>query len=60
VQAKITPLHKEIVAAYGAVGVKAAIEELGYAGGIPRPPLRPLGRKERQGVARVMQEAGLT
>ena len=60
VQAKITPLHKEIVAAYGAVGVKAAIEELGYIGGAPRPPLRPLGSKERQAVARLMQEAGLT
>ena len=60
VQAKITPIHKEIVAAHGAVGVKAAVEELGYAGGAPRPPLRPLGKKERQAVARVMQEAGLT
>jgi 4-hydroxy-2-oxoglutarate aldolase len=60
VQARITPLHKEIVAAHGAVGVKAAIEELGYVGGAPRPPLRPLGAKDRQAVARVMQEAGLT
>jgi 4-hydroxy-2-oxoglutarate aldolase len=60
VQARITPLHKEIVAAYGAVGVKAAIEELGYTGGAPRPPLRALGTRERQAVARLMQEAGLT
>jgi 4-hydroxy-2-oxoglutarate aldolase len=60
IQAKITPLHKEIVAAHGAVGLKAAIEEIGYVGGAPRPPLRPLPKKERQAVARVMQEAGLT
>jgi 4-hydroxy-2-oxoglutarate aldolase len=60
VQAKITPIHKEIVAAFGAVGVKAALDELGYAGGPPRPPLRPLPAKDRQLVARVMQEAGLT
>ncbi len=59
-QAKITPVHKEIVAAFGGVGVKAAIEQLGYVGGAPRPPLRPLGLKDRQLVARVMQEAGLT
>jgi 4-hydroxy-2-oxoglutarate aldolase len=60
IQARITPLHKEIVAAYGAVGVKVATEMLGYVGGSPRPPLRPLGAKEQQAVARVMQEAGLT
>lgn len=60
IQAKITPVHKEIVAAFGAVGIKAAVEEIGYVGGAPRPPLRPLGKKERQSVARVMQEAGLT
>lgn len=59
-QARMTPVHKEIVAAYGAVGVKAALELLGYTGGPPRPPLRSLGTKERQNVARVMQEAGLT
>ncbi len=59
-QAKIIPVHKEIVAAFGGIGVKAAIEQLGYFGGDPRPPLRPLNAKERQLVARVMQEAGLT
>jgi hypothetical protein len=35
------------------------VEQLGYVGGAPRPPLRPLGTKDRQLVARVMQEAGL-
>jgi 4-hydroxy-2-oxoglutarate aldolase len=60
VQARLTPVHKEIVATYGAIGVKAASEALGYVGGAPRPPLRPLGKKELQAVARVMQEAGLT
>jgi len=58
-QNRLTPLHKEIVAAFGAVGLKAALERIGYAGGPPRAPLRPLGEKDRQAVARVMQEAGL-
>jgi 4-hydroxy-2-oxoglutarate aldolase len=59
IQGRITPLHKEIVAAYGGVGVKAALDRLGYKGGRPRRPLEPLGEKERHAVARVMQEAGL-
>lgn len=58
-QGVLTPLHKEIVAAYGAVGVKAALDLLGWSGGAPRLPLRPLGERERQQVARVMQEAGI-
>jgi 4-hydroxy-2-oxoglutarate aldolase len=59
VQSRLTPLHRDIVAAHGAVGCKAALDELGWAGGSPREPLRPLTERERQQVARVMQEAGL-
>jgi 4-hydroxy-2-oxoglutarate aldolase len=59
IQSRLTPLHKEIVAAYGAVGVKAALDLLGWAGGAPRAPLRALGEKDRRQVARVMQETGI-
>lgn len=59
VQGQLTPLHKEIVAAHGAVGCKAALDLMGWAGGAPRPPLRPLGERERQQVARVMQEGNV-
>ncbi|HSJ13653.1 MAG TPA: dihydrodipicolinate synthase family protein [Longimicrobiales bacterium] len=59
VQNRIAPLHREIVARHGPVGLKAALELIGYAGGPPRPPLRPLPERERQAVARVMHEAGL-
>ncbi len=58
-QEKLATLHKEIVATYGAVGVKTALDQVGYRGGPPRPPLRPLGEKEARQVARVMQDAGL-
>jgi 4-hydroxy-2-oxoglutarate aldolase len=58
-QGQLTPLHKEIVAPFGGVGVKAALDLLGWVGGPPRPPLPPLSEKERRTVARVMQEAGL-
>lgn len=59
IQGRLTPLHKEIVAAHGAVGIKAALDLKGWAGGAPRAPLRPLGDRDRQQVARVMQEAGI-
>ncbi|HEX6133104.1 MAG TPA: dihydrodipicolinate synthase family protein [Longimicrobiales bacterium] len=59
IQGRLTPLHREIVAAFGAVGCKAALDLLGWAGGPPRPPLQPLAERDRQKVARVMQETGL-
>lgn len=59
IQGVLTPLHKEIVAAHGAVGCKAALDLMGWAGGPPRAPLRALGERERQQVARVMQEGNI-
>lgn len=38
---------------------KAAMEMLGLPGGTLRPPLRPLGRAERDGLARGLVELGL-
>ena len=59
IQERIAPVHKEIVAQYGAPGVKVALELLGYDGGPPRSPLVGLSEKQRRHVAQVMQEAGL-
>ncbi len=58
IQQGLATVHKEIVAAWGAVGVKAGLDLLGMAGGPPRPPLRGLGEKERRHVARILREAG--
>ncbi|MGH7464634.1 MAG: dihydrodipicolinate synthase family protein [Longimicrobiales bacterium] len=59
VQGQLSPLHREIVAAHGAVGCKAALDLKGWAGGPARAPLRALGERDRSRVARVMQEAGI-
>jgi dihydrodipicolinate synthase/N-acetylneuraminate lyase len=56
IQGQLTPLHREIVAAHGAVGCKAALDLMGWSGGAPRAPLRALDERERRQVARVMQE----
>ena len=58
IQGRLATLHKEIVAAYGPVGVKTAMDMLGWTGGAPRPPLRPLAEKERRQVERALRETG--
>jgi 4-hydroxy-2-oxoglutarate aldolase len=58
-QEGLTVLHKEIVAAFGATGVKVALDEMGWVGGAPRPPLRSLAEKDRRQVVKVIREAGL-
>ena len=41
-QREITPLARSVGGTYGVAGLKAALDLLGYAGGLPRPPLRPV------------------
>ena len=37
----ITPLARSVGSTYGVAGLKAALDLIGYSGGLPRPPLRP-------------------
>ncbi len=58
-QSTIAPLHSKIVSELGVPGVKYALDLLGYAGGDPRPPLRPLDERARRKVADELRRAGL-
>ena len=40
-QQRITPLARSVGGTYGVAGLKAALDLIGYGGGVPRPPLRP-------------------
>ncbi len=40
-QQRITPLARSVGGVYGVAGLKAALDLIGYNGGVPRPPLRP-------------------
>ena len=40
-QQHITPLAKSVGGLHGVAGLKAALDLIGYNGGVPRPPLRP-------------------
>ena len=42
-QRRLMPLGRAIGAQHGVPGLKAAMDLLGYVGGPPRPPLRPVG-----------------
>lgn len=59
IQQRLAPAHKEIVARYGARGVKAGLDLQGWHGGPPRPPLSPLPPRDRETVEQVMRQAGL-
>jgi len=41
-QARLMPLARSIGPIHGVPGLKAALDLLGLAGGVPRPPLRPV------------------
>jgi 4-hydroxy-2-oxoglutarate aldolase len=41
-QRRLMPLARAVGTSYGVPGLKAALELKGYAGGPPRPPLRPV------------------
>lgn len=58
-QGIVGPLHDGIVATYGVPGVKAALDHLGFRGGLPRPPLAPLAEEHRARVAELLDGAGV-
>lgn len=41
-QARLMPIARAIGPSYGVPGLKAALDLMGYRGGLPRPPLRPV------------------
>ena len=57
IQAQLIPLGREIIAALGPAGVKAAVDAVGLRGGPPRSPLRPLDAKARDRVIQLVHAA---
>ena len=41
----MTPLARSVGSTYGVAGLKAALDLVGYSGGVPRPPLRRRRRR---------------
>jgi 4-hydroxy-2-oxoglutarate aldolase len=58
-QTRLGPLASQIVGGLGVPGVKAALDQVGLAGGSPRPPLLPLHERDRDRVAALLRAAEL-
>ena len=51
-QRQLTPLARLVTRVHGVPGLKAALTAAGYAGGDPRPPLRPVGPAASEEIRR--------
>jgi 4-hydroxy-2-oxoglutarate aldolase len=58
-QFRLLPVNQKIVGGYGVPGIKCAVEMLGYAGGDPRSPLKPVSREARDSIRQILREGGL-
>ncbi len=58
-QKRIGALHSALVGGMGVAGVKVALDLLGFHGGTPRRPLRPLPTPRHGEVAECLARAGL-
>lgn len=58
-QESVAPLHRGIVGTLGVPGVKAAMDMVGLAGGPPRLPLAPVGRKEQEQIRTLLVHSQL-
>lgn len=58
-QKQVGPVHRDIVGDFGVPGVKAGLDMLGFRGGDPRLPLRPLPDHDRETVHKTLRTAGL-
>ena len=58
-QAQLIPMARDIVAALGPAGLKAAMDLVGMDGGAPRAPLLAVDAAERAGVIAALSQAGV-
>ncbi len=59
IQKSILKLNSLVTAKYGVAGLKAALDMIGYFGGLPRRPILPIGEKEKQEIRATLEELGL-
>src|SRR5262245_16692278 len=58
-QRKVTPLARSIGGGFGITGLKAALDLLGFNGGLPRPPLRPASNQIVETIRGQMDALGV-
>lgn len=55
-QRQVLPIARSVGTAHGVAALKAALDLIGYEGGLPRPPLRPAPQMVIDTVTRQLQE----
>jgi len=56
---RLLPVARAVTSHFGVPGLKAALDLLGYFGGVPREPLLPVSESVRERIAKLLREAGL-
>ncbi len=59
IQKSILRLNNLVTAKYGVAGLKAALDMIGYFGGLPRRPILPLGEREKEEIKVALEELNL-
>jgi 4-hydroxy-2-oxoglutarate aldolase len=57
-QMTIIDSNNAVTGGWGIPGLKAAMDMVGLYGGDPRPPLLPIGEKEREALRKILQQTG--
>jgi 4-hydroxy-2-oxoglutarate aldolase len=56
---RMLPINAAVTTRFGVSGLKAAMEMLGYQGGLPRSPLLPLPEPQKQELYTILKTGGL-
>jgi 4-hydroxy-2-oxoglutarate aldolase len=59
IQLRVLTVNQRIVGNYGVPGIKCALDLLGYFGGDPRPPLRPVTVEVKDSIRQILKDAFL-
>jgi 4-hydroxy-2-oxoglutarate aldolase len=59
IQLRVLTVNQRIVGNYGVPGIKCALDLLGYFGGDPRPPLRPVTSEVKDSIRQILKDAFL-
>ena len=59
VQKSLLKLNNLVTGKYGVAGLKAALDLIGYFGGLPRRPILPVGEKEKEEIRTALEELNL-
>lgn len=59
IQLRMIRPNAAVTAKWGIAGLKAAMDELGYYGGMPRLPLQPVTETDREKIRHILREAEL-